>query len=109
MHLLDRLMSDASGLNRFDLDINVPANPDGTANIIPVDYVAKAAIKIVENPANHRGIYHLTHPDGKRVSLVFTMGAEDVELFAGEDMALTGSLSIQANTEPTASRDETRR
>ncbi len=62
MHLLDRLMGDSAESYRHDLNINVPADPNGTANIIPVDYVAKAAVEIVENPANHNGIYHLTHP-----------------------------------------------
>ena len=32
-------------------------------NIIPVDYVAQAAVRIIENPANHRRIFHLTHPE----------------------------------------------
>jgi thioester reductase-like protein len=63
VHLLDRLLSDAPAIDRHDLRIDVPANADGTANIIPVDYVAKAAVRIIEDPANHRGIYHLTHPN----------------------------------------------
>ncbi len=64
VHLLDRLMADApEGSRRTDLQINVPADPRATANIIPVDYVAKAAVRIIENPANHKKIFHLTHPD----------------------------------------------
>jgi thioester reductase-like protein len=63
VHLLDRLMGDSTGSYRHDLNINVPADPAGTANIIPVDYVAKASIEIIEDPANHNGIYHLTHPN----------------------------------------------
>jgi nucleoside-diphosphate-sugar epimerase len=63
VHLLDRLMRDSGSDQRRELNINVPADPNGTANIIPVDYVAKAAVRIVENPENHGGIFHLTHPD----------------------------------------------
>ncbi|HMK33424.1 MAG TPA: SDR family oxidoreductase [Desulfomonilaceae bacterium] len=63
VHLLDRLMGDDSGINRLDLQINVPADPTGTINIIPVDYVAKAAVAIIEKPQNHKKIFHLTHPD----------------------------------------------
>ncbi len=61
-HLLDRLMRDLPESQRLNLDINIPAYPDATSNIIPVDYVSKAAVKIIENPANHNGIFHLTHP-----------------------------------------------
>jgi nucleoside-diphosphate-sugar epimerase len=61
--LLDRLMRDANGVNRLDLQLNVPADASGTMNIIPVDSLAKAAIRIIENPANHKKIYHLSHPD----------------------------------------------
>jgi thioester reductase-like protein len=63
VHLLDRLMTDAQDSRRADLQINVPADPRGTTNIIPVDYVAKAAVRIIENPANHNKIFHLTHQE----------------------------------------------
>ncbi len=62
VHLLDRLLKDAPEIDRLNLHIDVPANPDGVANVIPVDYVAKAAISIIEDPAYHNGIVHLTHP-----------------------------------------------
>ncbi len=62
VHLLDRLMGEDSGYNRRDLNINIPADAAGTTNIIPVDYVAKSAVRLIENPENHRKIFHLTHP-----------------------------------------------
>lgn len=62
-HLLDRLMKDTPESHRFNLGIDIPAYPDATTNIITVDYVAKAAIRIIENPLNHNKIFHLTHPD----------------------------------------------
>ncbi len=61
--LLDRLMKDDTSFNRMDLQITVPADPLATANIIPVDYVAKAAVALIENPQNHNKIFHLTHPN----------------------------------------------
>jgi thioester reductase-like protein len=61
-HLLDRLMADSKDLDRMGLNIDIPANPDGVSNVIPVDYVAKAAVTIIEKPENHNKIYHLTHP-----------------------------------------------
>lgn len=61
-YLWDRLMKDAPEAQRFGLAIDVPADPEGTSNVIPVDYVAKAAIRIIENPANHNKIFHLTNP-----------------------------------------------
>jgi len=63
VHLFDRLMADAPESNRLDLRIDIPVDPDGTANIVPVDYVAKAAIHIMEDPSKHNKIYHLTHPN----------------------------------------------
>jgi nucleoside-diphosphate-sugar epimerase len=62
VHLFDRLMGDGDGPNRHDLRIDIPADPKGTENIIPVDYVAQAAIRIIEDPQNHNKIFHLTHP-----------------------------------------------
>ncbi|MDQ7782937.1 MAG: SDR family oxidoreductase [Desulfomonilaceae bacterium] len=62
-HLLDRLMRDVPEEQRLNLNINVPAYPDATANIITVDYVAGAAVRIIERPENHNGIFHLTHPN----------------------------------------------
>ncbi len=63
VHLLDRLMRDENSTERLTLDINVPADPDAVTNIIPVDYVAQAAIELIQNPENHNGIFHLTHPN----------------------------------------------
>ncbi len=63
VHLLDRLMKDDAGLNRLELNMNVPADPRAVTNIIPVDYVAKASIQIIERPENHGKIFHLTHPN----------------------------------------------
>jgi nucleoside-diphosphate-sugar epimerase len=63
VQLLDRLMGENGGLDRLDLQINIPADPNAVTNIIPVDYVAKGAVMLIEDPANHNGIFHLTHPD----------------------------------------------
>lgn len=62
-HLLDRLMREAGTTDRLDLGIDIPADPLATTNVIPVDYVAKAAIRIIENPSNHNKVFHLTHPN----------------------------------------------
>lgn len=63
VHLLDRLIRDNKNLNRLNLDINLPADAHATTNIIPVDYVAKAVVAIIEKPENHNKVFHLTHPD----------------------------------------------
>lgn len=63
-HLLDRLASGSPDSNsRSDLQIDLPADPKAAMNIIPVDYVARATIRIIENPANQNRIFHLTHPN----------------------------------------------
>ncbi len=63
VYLMDRLMNGAPESYRKDLQINIPAEPSGTVNIVPVDYVAQAAVRIIEDPGNNKGIFHLTHPD----------------------------------------------
>lgn len=62
-HLLARLLQDADPAERRRLFVQVPADPQGWANIIPVDYVAKAAAAIIETPEHHGKIFHLTHPN----------------------------------------------
>lgn len=62
-HLLDRLMQENSETTRFSLGIEIPADPQATSNVITVDYVARAAIDIIEDPKNHNKIFHLTHPN----------------------------------------------
>ncbi len=62
VHLLDRLLGANLGVDRLNLNIDIPADPGGTINMIPVDYVAKAAVRIIENPENHNKIFHLSHP-----------------------------------------------
>jgi len=62
-HLLDRLLGESADSNRFNMGINIPADPNATTNVVPVDYVAKAAVRIIENPANHNKVFHLTHPN----------------------------------------------
>ncbi|MFH1136122.1 MAG: SDR family oxidoreductase [Pseudomonadota bacterium] len=62
-HLLDRLLRESTVSERLNLGIDLPADSQAATNIVPVDYVAKAALTIIENSSNHNGIFHLTHPD----------------------------------------------
>ena len=41
----------------------MPADAEGVMNIVPVDYVAEAIVRVIEIPALHGRIYHLTHPN----------------------------------------------
>lgn len=63
VHLLDRLMRENKLSDRLNLDVHVPADSRATTNIVPVDYVARAAVAIIENSDNHNKVFHLTHPD----------------------------------------------
>ena len=63
LHLLDRLLRESKDSNRLNLGINLPADSHAAASIVPVDYVAKAAVAIIENSGNHNNIFHLTHTD----------------------------------------------
>lgn len=93
IHLMDRLMAESPESDRMNLNINVPSDPNGTANIIPVDYVAKSAVSIIEDPANHKGIYHLTHPDPPTHQWTLDLICERFHLgginFAGEGAPFT--------------------
>jgi nucleoside-diphosphate-sugar epimerase len=61
-YLMDQFLNFAPAHNRQDLQIEVPMDPKNTLNLVPVDYVAKTTIELIENPANHNQIFHLTHP-----------------------------------------------
>ena len=59
-YLLDQFLTLTPAFDRLNLRINVPADPMSIAHLIPVDYVAKAVIRIIEAPENHHRIFHLT-------------------------------------------------
>jgi len=61
LYMLDGLLRNSSDPDGTGFEIRVPADPGAKVNIVPVDYVAKAAIRIIENPSNHNGVFHLTH------------------------------------------------
>ena len=63
LHKLDQVFGRGDSSARRSFRLDVPADPGATSNVVPVDYVAEAAIRIVENPLNHNRIFHLTHPD----------------------------------------------
>jgi nucleoside-diphosphate-sugar epimerase len=63
VQMLDRLLSNALPSERQKLDLVLPMDPGAGANIIPVDDVARACIRIMESPQNHNQIFHLTHPN----------------------------------------------
>ena len=52
---------DAIANNLGDQTFRVISKPEATKNVVPVDWVAKAAWHIVKH--GHTGTYHLTHPN----------------------------------------------
>ncbi len=92
-HLLDRLLNGAPGTDRTQLNLTIPADPAGTSNIITVDYVAKAAVRLIENEANHNRIFHLTHPTPPTHSTTHDIVCERFNLggftFAGQGAPFT--------------------
>ena len=40
-------------------------NTQGVKGIhpVPVDFVAQSVVRLIENPANHRRVFHITHPN----------------------------------------------
>lgn len=61
-YLMDQFLNFAPAHDRQNLQIEVPMDPKATLNLVPVDYIAKATIQLMENPENHNRIFHLTHP-----------------------------------------------
>ena len=61
LHMLDQSFGGNANESRYHLGINIPSDPSATVNIVPVDYVAKAAVQLIEDPVNHGNIFHLTH------------------------------------------------
>ncbi len=54
-------------------------------NIITVDSLAQAAIRIIENPANHKKIYHLSHPEPPTHQWTLDLSATD-SMWAGSQL-----------------------
>lgn len=63
LYLLARLAGDRARVGPLDLHLDLPVNAHSSANMVSVDYVAKATIQLIENALNHNRIFHLTHPD----------------------------------------------
>lgn len=61
--LHDVILRSNNGHDRTNLRMKLPADPDGSLNLVPVDYVAQAAVRIIEEPDNQGNIFHLTHPN----------------------------------------------
>ncbi|MGD9124530.1 MAG: SDR family oxidoreductase [Desulfarculaceae bacterium] len=62
LNLMSRLLAAAPAAVRRRFTIKVPADAQGVTNLVPVDYVAGAVVRIFEDKALHNRIYHLTHP-----------------------------------------------
>jgi len=62
-YFLSNLLQNTEVGDRFNLGMTLPGDANGRTNIVPVDYVAKAAIRIIEKPEHHKQIFHLTHPE----------------------------------------------
>ena len=99
VHLLSRLMGGEAGGQPFDLQLGLPVNADSTMNIVPVDYVARAAIRIIENPANHRQIFHLTHPDPPTYSQILDFVSRRFQLQGVKFLGAGADFTMQPRNE----------
>lgn len=62
LYMLGQALDGVKEIDRFDLRMNLPTNPNSAINILPVDYAAKAIVAIVRNPDQFGKIFHITHP-----------------------------------------------
>ena len=64
VQLLSRLIEDGDADGQpVDLQLALPVSATDTMNIVPVDFVAQSVVRLIENPANHRRVFHITHPN----------------------------------------------
>ena len=63
VQLLGRLIQDGDATGQpVDLQLSLPVSATDTMNIVPVDFVSQSIVRLLENPANHRRVFHITHP-----------------------------------------------
>lgn len=101
VQLLSRLTGGGAAAQSFDLQLGLPLDAAATMNIVPVDYVAQAAVRLIENPANHRRIFHLTHPDPPTYQQIWH--------FVAQRFQLAGVFFVGAGAAPMAPRNELER
>jgi thioester reductase-like protein len=101
VQLLSRLIGDGATEQPFDLQLGLPVDASATMNIVPVDYVARAMVRLIENPLNHRRIFHLTHPNPPNYQQIWQ--------FVAQRFQLAGIRFLGAGAEPMAPRNDLER
>ena len=98
LQLLSRLLGEKSDGGSFNLNLRLPVEASATLNLVPVDYVAAAAARLIEDPANHRGVFHLTHPNPPSHRLTWD--------FVGKKFGVTGLEFAGADADQPTPRDD---
>ncbi len=62
VEMMAEFFSDQRRTGELCLPLRIAADPSGSQNFVPVDYVARAIVEIVERDTNTHQIYHLTNP-----------------------------------------------
>ena len=101
VQLLSRLIGGGATEQPFDLQLGLPVDAAATMNIVPVDYVAQAVVRLIENPRNHRRIFHLTHPNPPTYQQIWQ--------FVARRFQLDGVRFLGAGAEPMAPRNDLER
>jgi nucleoside-diphosphate-sugar epimerase len=101
VQLLSRLIGGGATEQPFDLQLGLPVDAAATMNIVPVDYVAQAVVRLIENPRNHRRIFHITHPNPPTYQQIWQ--------FVARRFQLDGVRFLGAGAEPMAPRNDLER
>ena len=62
VEMMAEFFSDQRHTGELCLPVRIEADPSGSQNFVPVDYVARAIVEIVARDSNTHQIYHLTNP-----------------------------------------------
>lgn len=101
LYLLRRIMQDAVGpdFNR-NLNLRIAAAPNLHLNMVPIDYVVEAMLRLAASDSDDAPIYNITHPTGNQLSVLFerginVLGLEGIHLSAGHDFSRLSKSTME--------------
>jgi thioester reductase-like protein len=103
LELADRLARPEGQLGKRRLRLRLPFGGDEPRNLVPVDWVSKAVLRIMSRPECHARTYHLTSPEPVPAREIKAVAERELGINGVE---LTGSDPLRAPTDLERSFEE---
>jgi nucleoside-diphosphate-sugar epimerase len=94
LELADRLAQSEKGVRKRRLPLRLPFTGDERRNLVPVDWVAQAIVRLMCQAGSGGLTYHLTTPNPTTVRDITEVAITELDL---EGVALAGSVPVDAS------------